>query len=131
MTFLHSLAVAIRSKGYPVPIEKVFAHISCSRLETSIPWFTHLFGRAPDHTPMTGLAEWHQNNEAAFQLFQDPNNAGHTTMTLGVSELENERARLAELKLQPGPVEKADYVNIVRLRDPDQNLIVLAEERTR
>ena len=79
---------------------------------------------------MTGLAEWHQNNEAAFQLFQDPNNAGHTTMTLGVSELESERARLAELKLQPGPVEKADYVNIVRLRDPDQNLIVLAEERT-
>lgn len=54
-----------------MPIEKMFAHISCSNLESSIPWFTHLFGRAPDESPMTGLAEWHQNDQAAFQLFQD------------------------------------------------------------
>jgi hypothetical protein len=112
-----------------MPIEKVFAHVSCSSLEHSIPWFAHLFGRAPDETPMTGLAEWHQNNEAAFQLFQDPEDAGHSSMTLGVSDLDSECSRLLELKLQPGPVERADYVSIVRLRDPDQNLIVLAERR--
>lgn len=112
-----------------MPIEKVFAHISCSRLESSIPWFTHLFGRAPDQNPMTGLAEWHQNNHAALQLFQDPKNAGHSTLTLGVSDLASERARLAERKLEPGPIEEADYVRIVRLRDPDQNLVVLAEKK--
>ncbi len=75
-----------------MPIEKVFAHISCSNLESSIPWFTKLFGRAPDETPMEGLAEWHQNNQAGFQLFQDPKNAGHATMTLGVSDLDSEVA---------------------------------------
>jgi hypothetical protein len=112
-----------------MPIEKVFAHISCSNLESSIPWFTRLFGRAPDESPMEGLAEWHQNNQAGFQLFQDPKNAGHATMTLGVSDLGSERSRLAQFKLQPGPIEEADYVNIVRIRDPDQNLIVLAEKR--
>ena len=78
---------------------------------------------------MEGLAEWHQNNQAGFQLFQDPKNAGHATMTLGVSDLDSERLRLAQFKLQPGPIEEADYVNIVRIRDPDQNLIVLAEKR--
>jgi hypothetical protein len=41
----------------------------------------------------------------------------------------SERSRLAELKLQPGPIEEADYVSLVRLRDPDQNLIVLAQKR--
>jgi len=112
-----------------VPIEKVFAHVSCSSLEHSIPWFTHLFGRAPDESPMTGLAEWHQNNKAAFQLFQDPKNAGHSTMTLGVSDLASEQARLSNLKLRPGAIEEADYVKIVRLRDPDRNLIVLAEKK--
>jgi hypothetical protein len=112
-----------------MPIEKVFAHISCSNLESSIAWFTKLFGRAPDESPMAGLAEWHQNNQAGFQLFQDPKNAGHATMTLGVSDLDSERLRLAQFKLQPGPIEEADYVNIVRIRDPDQNLIVLAEKR--
>lgn len=50
-------------------------------------------------------------------------------MTLGVSDLASERARLSELKLQPGAIEEADYVGIVRLRDPDQNLVVLAEKR--
>jgi hypothetical protein len=84
-----------------MPIEKVFAHISCSNLQSSIAWFTQLFGRAPDESPMEGLAEWHQNNQAGFQLFQDPKNAGHATMTLGVSDLDSERSRLAELKLQP------------------------------
>ena len=112
-----------------MPIEKVFAHISCSNLESSILWFTKLFGRAPDESPMEGLAEWHQNNKAGFQLFQDPKNAGHATMTLGVSDLDSEHSRLAELKLRVGPIEEADYVNIVRIRDPDQNLIVLAEKR--
>jgi hypothetical protein len=112
-----------------MPIEKVFAHISCSNLESSIAWFAKLFSRAPDDSPMEGLVEWHQNNQAAFQLFQDPKNAGRATMTLGVSDLNSERSRLAELKLQPGPVEEANYVSIVRLRDPDQNLIVLAEKR--
>ena len=112
-----------------MPIEKVFAHISCSNLESSIPWFTKLFGRKPDESPMEGLAEWHQNNQAGFQLFQDPKNAGHATMTLGVSDLDSQHSRLAELKLQPGPIEEADYVNIVRIRDPDQNLIVLAAKR--
>lgn len=50
-------------------------------------------------------------------------------MTLGVSDLASEHARLVELRLQPGKIEEANYVRIVRLRDPDHNLIVLAEKK--
>ncbi|WP_281290604.1 hypothetical protein [Sphingomonas montanisoli] len=39
-------------------IETIFAQVSCSNLETSIAWFTKLFGKAPTRRPMVGLAEW-------------------------------------------------------------------------
>jgi hypothetical protein len=46
-----------------------------------------------------------------------------------VQGLEAESKRLAAEGLVPGPIEKADYVDVVRLCDPDQNLVVLAEPR--
>jgi hypothetical protein len=49
------------------------------------------------------------------------------TVTLIVSKLEDDRRRIAMLK--PGEIERADYVNLIRLRDPDKNLVVLAEQR--
>jgi hypothetical protein len=43
-----------------------------------------------------------------------------------VDALRDERSRLTDAGLSPGVVEEADHVNIVRMRDPDGNLIVLA-----
>jgi hypothetical protein len=106
---------------------KIYAHLSCSSLSVSIPWFERLFGRKPDATPMDGLAEWHHGEEAGFQLFHQSGHAGKGTLTLIVSGLAKERERLAALK--PGEIEPADYVHIVRLRDPDDNLVVLAESK--
>jgi catechol 2,3-dioxygenase-like lactoylglutathione lyase family enzyme len=76
---------------------------------------------------MPGLAEWHHREGAGLQLFENPEHAGHGTLTLIVSALPAERARLAALS--PGEIEPADYVSLIRLRDPDGNLIVLAEPR--
>jgi len=108
-------------------IQKIYAQISCRDLAKSTHWFQTLFGRKPDATPMQQLAEWHHGNEAGLQLFQNPDAAGKTTMTLIVTDLAAERERLASLK--PGEIERANYVNIVRLQDFDGNLIVLAEPR--
>jgi hypothetical protein len=50
---------------------------------------------------------------------------------LGVLPIEPEHARLTAAGLAPGPVEEAEDYFIVRLRDPDGNLVVLASaERT-
>jgi hypothetical protein len=62
-------------------IETIFAHVSCSSLETSIRWY---------------------------------------------ERLEPERKRLADAGLEPGPIEEARDFFILRLRDPDDNLVVLA-----
>ena len=110
-------------------LAKIYAHLSCTELERSVGWFTTLFGRAPDNRPMAGLAEWHHRDDAGLQLFQAADHAGHGTLTLIVDGLADDRDRLAAAGLAPGEIETADYVVLIRLRDPDGNLVVLAEPK--
>jgi hypothetical protein len=109
-------------------LHKIYAQLSCSNLENSKEWFGKLFGRAPDAEPMDGLAEWHQG-DAGFQLFQNAEHAGKGTLTLIVSSLAEEQVRVDDAGLEPSGVQGADYVNIIRLRDPDNNLVVMAEPK--
>lgn len=109
-------------------LRKVYAHLNCSDLDESIRWFAAIFARGPDVRPMEGLAEWHHGDSAGFQLFQNSKDAGHGTLTLIVDGLEDERQRIDAAGLSPGDIEAASYVKLVRLRDPDENLVVLAEE---
>jgi len=44
-----------------------------------------------------------------------------------VEDIRAERDRLAEAGLVTGEIEAADYTSIMRLRDPDGNLVVLAQ----
>lgn len=108
-------------------LEKIYAQLSCSDLSASLEWFEQLFGRRPDARPMQGLVEWHLVRGAGFQLFEQPADAGHGTLTLIVAGLREEHARLAAAGLRPGEVEPADTTSLVRLRDPDDNLVVLAQ----
>jgi hypothetical protein len=107
-------------------IETVFAHISCSDLARSTAWYEKLFGRPPLRRPMPGLVEWQFSDSAEVQLSEQKEHAGHSTLTLGVLPMEPERTRLVEAGLEPGPIEQAGDHFIMQLRDPDQNLVVLA-----
>ena len=62
-----------------------------------------------------------------MQLFENAEDAGHGTLTLMVSHLSDEHARLERAGLEPGEIESATSTTLVRLRDPDGNLVVLAE----
>jgi catechol 2,3-dioxygenase-like lactoylglutathione lyase family enzyme len=112
-------------------IATIFANVSCSDLETSVAWYEKLFGKPPLRRPMPGLAEWQFTESAEVQLHQAREHAGHSTLTIGVLPIEPERERLEAAGLAPGPVEPADDFFIVRLRDPDGNLVVLASARRR
>jgi len=107
-------------------IETIFAHVSCSNLQAAIDWYAKLFGRAPDRRPMDGLAEWHFTDSAEVQLFKSQDNAGHSTLTLGVLPMTPERQRLADAGLKVGEIEKTKDYFIMRMKDPDGNLVVLA-----
>ena len=112
-------------------IETIFAHVSCASLETSAAWYEKLFGKPPLRRPMAGLAEWQFSNSAEVQLHEDKQHAGHSTLTLGVLPLEPERSRLAAAGLEPGEIEDAEDFFLLRLRDPDGNLVVLASAKRR
>jgi hypothetical protein len=107
-------------------IETIFANMSCSDLSVSEPWYGKLFGRPADRHPMQGLAEWHFTASAQVQLYEDKAKAGKSTMTVGVLPLEAERARLLKVGIMAGEIEPAEHVFILRLSDPDGNLVVLA-----
>jgi len=109
-------------------IEAIFAQVACTDLDASRGWYEALFGRAADAAPMKGLLEWHREG-AGCQLFERPDAAGRTTLTLIVSDIASERARLLEAGLAAGQVEGGDATSLVRLKDPDGNLVVLAEPR--
>ncbi len=108
-------------------IAKIYAHLSCSELERSTIWFEKLFGRPPDARQMAGLVEWHHGTYAGLQVWQDAANAGRGTVTFIVTGLPDEHARLVSAGLEPGKLEPGDKVSLFRLRDPDQNLVVLAQ----
>ena len=110
-------------------IATVFAHVSCRDLKTSAPWYEKLFGKAPVRRPMAGMAEWQFSDSAEVQLYEEKEHAGHSTLTLGVLPLTPERERLEKAGLNPGPIEKAHGYFIMRIRDPDRNLIVFASAR--
>ncbi|KKB09865.1 hypothetical protein VE26_08525 [Devosia chinhatensis] len=107
-------------------IKAIFANISCSHLETSIPWYETILARSPDANPMKGLVEWHFAG-AGLQVFEGPDKAGHGTLTLIVDDVRAEHERLTQAGFEPGTVQEADYTTIVQLRDPDGNLVVLAQ----
>jgi len=68
-------------------------------------------------------------DSAEVQLFEDKAHAGTSTLTLGVLPLEPERQRLQQAGLDPGPIEQADNFFIMRMHDPDRNLVVFASAR--
>ena len=111
-----------------MPIAAVYANLSCKALPDSARWFAAVFGREADRNPMEGLLEW-ACGDGGLQLFQKPENAGRGTLTLFVDDIRAERDRLAEAGLVTSEIEVADYTTIMRLRDPDGNLVVLAQPR--
>jgi hypothetical protein len=88
-----------------------------------------LFGKPPIRRPRPGLAEWQFSESAEVQLHEEKQHAGASTLTLGVLPMEPERQRLEKAGLKPGPIEETDGYFIVRLRDPDRNLVVFASAK--
>lgn len=107
-------------------IRTIFAHVCCTNLETSEPWYQKLFGRAPIRRPTAGSVEFQFAESAEVHLSEEPHHAGHTDLTLGVLPLEAERQRLESAGLEPGPIEATDGYFTMHIRDPDHNLIVFA-----
>lgn len=104
----------------------ILGQVNCSDLDESTRWFEALFRRPPDARPMDGLVEWH-HGAGGLQLFQNEANAGHSSLTLIVSDITRASSGLKAAGLTVGEIEAGDHASFMRLSDPDENLIVLAQ----
>ncbi|MEP6968125.1 MAG: VOC family protein [Pseudomonadota bacterium] len=110
-------------------IATIFAHVSCGDIEVSARWYEKLFDRQPIRRSARGLVEWGFSESAEVQLCEEKEHAGHRRLTLGVLPLEPERERLVAAGLEPGPIEETEGYFVMRICDPDGNLIVFASAR--
>lgn len=107
----------------------IMGQVNCSDLDESTHWFEALFNRTSDARPMDGLVEWH-HGAGGLQLYQNTANAGHSALTLIVSDIETASSGLRAAGLPVGEIEAGDQVSFMRLSDPDDNEIVLAQYRS-
>jgi len=103
----------------------ILAQSTVADLESALDWYGRLFGRPADTTPMPGLHEWHIDDHAGLQVWQDPSRAGRGTVVIASADLDASIAALDAAGLTHSGAEPASGSRIVRLTDPDGNLVVL------
>lgn len=112
-------------------IRTVLGQVAVRDLASALGWYARYFGRQADERPMDGLAEWHLTGGGGVQVFQEPENAGHTTLTLVVDDIEAEVARLKEQGIEADPVADGNYVRFTTVRDADGNRLAIAQNAKR
>ena len=80
-------------------IQRVLANMTVTDLDTAVPWYTKLFGRAPDANPMDGLVEWHLDEKFGVQVWAEAERAGRSSMVLDDTDLDGRLASVTEAGL--------------------------------
>lgn len=107
----------------------VFAAFYVSDLEAAVQWYAKLLGRDPDHHPMETMVQW-VGSAGGVQLFLDPGKAGFGTATIVNPDLAEIRGALEAAGLELGAETRGDFGAVADIRDPDGNVIHLAEPPT-
>lgn len=95
----------------------------------AVAWYATLLGREADVVPDESVAEWQLAENAWVQVGADPEQAGGTTVVIGVRDLEAQRGFCVEAGVKLG--ETVEYPQIIKMaetRDPAGNRIVFVED---
>ncbi len=100
----------------------LFAGISVSDYDRALAWYQQLLGAEPAFLPNDVEAVWEIAEHRYLYIENRPDHAGHSQLTLFVSDYDERLAQIAERGLEPS--EQETYGNGVRkaiYRDPDGN----------
>jgi predicted enzyme related to lactoylglutathione lyase len=111
--------------------QKIYPSLLTADLPAAERWYTKLFGRGPDHRPMSTLIHWELFDGAGLMLSSSSEIAGQGVVFLYVEDLAAERRRLQELGIELGEDNEGDYSTLAQVSDPDGNLITLASPPSR
>jgi hypothetical protein len=108
------------------PMKKIYGVVSVSNMQQSRGWYTSLFGREPDLSPMPEVHEWYVGN-GGLQVVDDPRRSGQSMLTIIVDDLERIRVDLQARKLTLGASSGGDFATVAQISDPDGNQITFAQ----
>ena len=108
-------------------IENAIASIAVKDLAAAVTWYQTLLGRAADSRPMPEVAEWKFPRGGWLQVYQLPERAGHGSVTLAVSNLDEVAAHVSKLGVDTTQRTSGAKVKTLMIVDPDGNHIAFAE----
>lgn len=106
-------------------VSTVMAQLIVTDLVQAEHFYTAVFGRGPDASPMDGLREWHFADAGSIQVYEEPERAGCSGATFHVDDLDATVAALDWAGVAHQPMVDATSVRLVQLSDPDHNRIVI------
>lgn len=110
-------------------ITNVLAEVLVTDHTAAVEWYTALFDRPPDRSPMAGLAEWQLNRTGGLQVFKRAQGAGSCVVTLVVDTVTPAADHLMSIGIDTEMQTVASGFSIASVRDPDGNTLVFAGSR--
>ncbi len=110
-----------------MPIRNAIASVAVKNLDSASQWYERLFGRPADSKPNSEVAEWKFERGGWLQVYQLPERAGKGSVTLTVSNLEQQIGDLKTIGIDAGESVRSAKVNVIMIKDPDGNSIAFAE----
>jgi predicted enzyme related to lactoylglutathione lyase len=108
-------------------IKNALASVPVNDLSSAVQWYQMLFGRPPDSTQMSEVAEWKFERGGWLQVYANAERAGSGSFTLAVSNLDEEIAEFKKWGLDAGRQIIDEKVKVVMIQDLDGNSIAFAE----
>lgn len=107
-------------------IANALASVAVKDLEIASAWYSRLLGMSPER-PMKTVAEWHLSGGGGVQAYELPERAGHGSLTLVVTDIEQHLKELTAMGVDTSNRPSGNGIKTVMVTDPDGNHIALAE----
>ena len=110
-------------------LKNVLAFIAVRDVEEGARWYKMLLGREPDTRPMKGLVEWQFEAGGWFQVNENKQLAGRSSVTFVETDLHDRIKQLKKAGIEPKSAMRGEQVSVVIITDPDGNQVVFAQGR--
>ena len=110
------------------PFTSVLAVVPVRDHARAVAWYGRWIGRAADVAPADGVAEWQLANGGWLQVGLNPEDAGHTTVVVGVQDVAARHALATDSGVEVSDIQDYGVVRLIQIADPDGNTVVFAEE---
>ena len=108
-------------------IDNALASVAVKDIKKAAKWYEKVLGRPADFRPMPEVAEWKFPGGGGLQVYQLAERAGSGSLTLPVSRIDDEIAKLEQLDIDTHQRTSSPKVKTVMVTDPDGNHIAFAE----